>query len=351
MFQLFGKKYLGVDIGTSAIRVVEISSGRKLENYGEISFKDFDKPFIAAENNALILSEDNIARALLALLSEAQIKSREAYFSLADFATFFTTFSMPILKPKEMEQAVKYEAKKYIPIPLDNVFLDWQIIGELKDPKAPQLGQYKILAIAITKEIVDQYQRVAAKAGIKLIGFEPEVFPLARALMKGDKSVSCVIDVGTKSTTVSIIEGGIIKDSHSLSFSSGAINAKAAKDLSLDVAQIEALKEEQGIAESSRIFQSAKPLLNVFAGETGRLFKDYQRVNGKQVQKILLAGGLSQMPGFKDFIVKNFPMEGGVEFANAFVGLGYPKSLEENLRKLSPQFAIAVGLALKAAES
>lgn len=351
MFQLFGKKYLGVDIGTSAIRVVEISSSKKLENYGEISFKDFGRPFIASENNALILGEDDIARALTALLNEAQIKSREAYFSLADFATFFTTFSMPMLKPKEMEQAVKYEAKKYIPIPLDNVFLDWQIIEEIKDPKAPQLGQYKILAIAITREIVDQYQRVAAKAGIKLIGFEPEVFPLARAILRGDKSVACLMDVGTKSTTVSIVENGLIKDSHSLSFSASTFNAKACKDLNLDVSQVEALKEEQGVADNSRLLQSTQPLLNVFAGEASRLLKDYQRTSGKGVQRVLLAGGMSQMPGFKDFITKNFQTELGVDYAYAFNGVKYPKSLEEVLKKLSPQFSIAVGLAMKAAES
>jgi Tfp pilus assembly PilM family ATPase len=206
------------------------------------------------------------------------------------------------------------------------------------------------LAIAITREIVDQYQRVAAKAGLKLIGFEPEVFPLARAILRGDKTVACLMDVGTKSTTVSIVENGLIKDSHSLSFSASSFNAKASKDLNLEVSQIEALKEEQGVAENSRLLQSTQPLLNIFASEVIRLTKDYQRLTGKSVQKMLLSGGMSQMPGFKEFAIKNFPAELGVDYAYAFSGVKYPKSLEDILKKLSPQFSIAVGLAMKAAE-
>lgn len=347
MFQFFSKKNLGVDIGTSAIRVVEVSKNKRLENYGEISFADFEKPFIYSEKNTLVLAEDNIAQALTALLSESQIKTKDAYFSLADFASFFTTFLMPAMKESELENAVQFEAKKYIPIPIEDVILDWQVIEELPDPKNPTSSLYKILAIAIAKDIVDQYQRIANKCGLNVLGFEAEVFSLARALLKNETMVTCLIDVGIKSTTVSIVEQGVVKDSHSLNFSGTILTQKAVNDLGIDAKQAEIMKMDKGLLAGSPLVASFTPINNILFNEISRLFHEYQKNSGKYVDRIVLSGGTALMPGFLQLIGSQFRLPQGVVIADAFSGLNCPPELENNLRRLSPQFAIATGLALK----
>lgn len=340
MFQFFSKNYLGVDIGTSSIRFVEVTKNKRLENYGEISFADFDKPFIYAQKSQLVLAEDNVAQALSALLAESKVRTKEVFFSLADFASFFTTFEIPAMKNDQLSSAIQFEAKKYIPIDIDNVILDWQVIEKGQE-------RYKVLVIAITKDIVEQYKRIALKCGLQVQGLEAEVFSLSRALLKNKKTTACLIDLGIKSSTVSIVENGVIKDSHSLNFSGAGLTSKAMTDLHMSVNDIEKLKIEKGLKEGSELIQPMMPMVNTLFSEVSRLIKYYQQRTGRNIEKIILAGGMSLMPGFIDLVRRQFNVVNGIDLADAFSSLTYPEDLEDNLKKLSPQFAIAVGLALK----
>jgi type IV pilus assembly protein PilM len=130
--KLFPQKFLGIDIGTSAIKIVELSSfgGKiKLENYGEMAAQAlYRKPFRTFERNTLLLSARDISRAIKEILEETKIETKKSVFSLPDFATLFTTFELPPMTSEEIPQAVNAEARRHIPIPLGEVALDWQLI-------------------------------------------------------------------------------------------------------------------------------------------------------------------------------------------------------------------------------
>ena len=143
---------LGVDIGSKAIRIVEITKEndrKELTNYGELkldnvsadTFKYFNKQTFQP-------SVENVSRGIKAILEEAKIESKEAVFSLPDFSTFFTSFSLPPMKQEELDGAVHFEAKKHIPLPFDDIVIDWQLIGEKANETE---GENKILAMAISK--------------------------------------------------------------------------------------------------------------------------------------------------------------------------------------------------------
>ena len=131
-FSLSSENFLGVDIGTSAVKIVEISrmgNRKKLENYGEMqsSFL-YEKPFRTFEKSTLTVTSNDVVRAILAILKEANMKAAKACFSIPDFSTFFTTFQLPSMTEAEVPSAVQYEARQYIPLPLSEVTLDWQIV-------------------------------------------------------------------------------------------------------------------------------------------------------------------------------------------------------------------------------
>jgi len=133
-FLSFGpKSFIGIDIGTSAIRVVELSRKKKrlyLSNYGEVQSSVFKKrPFRIFYKNSVSLSNDQIAKAIRSILEETDIGTKEVSFAIPDFASFFTSFEIPVMDESEIPQAVQYEVRPYVPIPISEVTLDWMIIA------------------------------------------------------------------------------------------------------------------------------------------------------------------------------------------------------------------------------
>jgi len=116
----------------------------------------YDKPFRTFERNTLVLSKQDIARVLKAILQEAKIQTKDALFSLPDFSSFFTHFELPPMTKEELPEAVAFEARRHVPLPLSEVTFDWQLLEGTFEQKTP----LKILMVAVPKEIVNQYQEM-----------------------------------------------------------------------------------------------------------------------------------------------------------------------------------------------
>ncbi|MCH8048753.1 pilus assembly protein PilM [Patescibacteria group bacterium] len=201
-FKFIPKSFLGVDIGTSSIKVVELSrwgTKKSLKNYGEIRSEVlYDKPFRTAEKSSLLLSSKDIARALLGILEEAKIETKDAVFSIPDFSSFFTHFELPPMTKEELPEAVRYEARKHIPLPFSEVTFDWQILNKKRFglPKEP----VRILMVAVPNELINQYQEIALLAKLRLSTLEAEVFGLIRSSLKNEEESVVMLDMGAQTT-------------------------------------------------------------------------------------------------------------------------------------------------------
>ncbi|MCU0652910.1 MAG: pilus assembly protein PilM, partial [Candidatus Pacebacteria bacterium] len=135
--KLFTKKFLGIDIGTSAIRIAEVEKvGAKLSlaNYGHIDLDQIESDSAKLASRAVaVFSADDIAEMIQAILMRAKIKTRQCAFSIPDFSTFFTSFYLPTMTKKELEKAVMFEARQHIPLPIESVTIDWQLVGDAAD--------------------------------------------------------------------------------------------------------------------------------------------------------------------------------------------------------------------------
>lgn len=353
--QKIPKGFLGIDIGTSSIRVVELTKKgqtKKLENYGEIRLSAIQKStFRTIEENSFLLSNQQVAEAIAAVLKEAGMQSKEANFSIPDFASFFTNFELPQMTQKELEQAVKYEARSYVPLPLSEVTLDWMVIVEegLSKAKAP----VKVLVVAIPNEIIRQYQEIATKAGLKMKALEAEAFALTRSSLKDQKKVVAIIDVGARSTTVNIIENGILKMSHSFNVSGNELTEILSRSLKINYEKAEELKKNVGImaieGPEKNIREIMLPLLDSVISEVKKIFQSFFQQESKEVEKIILAGSTVLMPGLKDYFSEELNNK-ELQIINPFSGVSYLSFLEETLKEMGPTYAIAVGLALKGLE-
>ena len=245
----FPKRFLGIDIGTSAIKIVELSRWGeriKLENYGEILARFlYQKPFRTFEKSTLLLSSNDIAKAIKAVMVEAQIKARQCIFSIPDFSSFFTNFELPPMTKEELPQAVTFEARRHIPLPLGEVTLDWEVLkGKINQKKT----KLKILLVAVPNEVINQYREIATLSELGLFALEAEVFGLVRSLIPEDeKRVISLIDIGDRSTTCSIIEKRVLIKSHSFDMGGNQLTEQIAKSLSIDYKMAADLKTKYGL--------------------------------------------------------------------------------------------------------
>lgn len=351
------KKFLGIDIGTSSIKIVEMrrqGKGRGLENYGEIKNSSFKKKrFRAFQKNNLLLSNREVAKAIQAVCKEAGIQTKEVSFSIPDFCSFFTGFNLPVMGKDEIPQAVRYEVRPYIPLPLSDVTLDWLIIkGEVS--KTP----LKILVAAVPNDVINQYQEIAHLADLKLRVLESEVFALVRALAKKnekEKEITGLIDIGARSTTCSILEQGILKTSYSFNIAGNELTGVIAKSLNIDYNKAEEMKRKYGLLFKNEIGESQRnireillPLIDSILEEIRKVFRDFYRNEGKEVKKIILAGGLVSMPGLKEYFSAELKKE--LDVADPFFNIACPAILTNTLKEIGPSYAIGVGLALKGLE-
>jgi type IV pilus assembly protein PilM len=350
-FSFKKKVFLGIDIGTSAIRVVEASKKNKtfqLKNYGEVQNTVFKKrPFRIFYKNAISLSNKEISEAIKSILKETNIVTKQVSFAIPDFASFFTTFEIPTMDENEIPQAIQYEVRPYVPIPIHEVTLDWAIIG----------GQIsstplKVLVVAIPNDTIAQYQEIAQMAELELKSLESEVFSLARAARsysegKADaKKVLGLLDIGARSTTCSVLDAGVLKSSHSFQVGGNELTEIVAKGLNIEYNRGEELKIEKGLISgvNQQIRKILIPLVDSIIQESKEAFRVFFRKEGKRVEKVLIAGGVASMPGLKEYFAAG--LEKPVVILNPFLNLTYPKILGSTLKKMGPSYSIAVGLAL-----
>jgi len=335
-FKTISGRFLGIDIGTYSIKIVELSQigkRKKLENYGEMSAVAlYEKPFRTFDKSTLTISSAEVGKAIRAIIQEAKIKNRKAYFSIPDFSSFFTTLTLPAMTQEELPRAVRYQARQHIPLPLSEVTLDWQVIKG-----------GKVLLVAVPNEVVYQYQKIARDSQLELMAMEAEVFSLTRALVGQEKSPLILLDIGARSTTISIIDQGILRSSHSFDTAGGDFTDAFSKGMNIDYKEAEELKKKEGLlSEDGR--KSFVPIVDMLLEETRKIAQDYFLREQRNIKKVIISGGSAQLPGLKDHFAEGLAKT--VEIANPFDSLYYPPALEAILKQMGPSYAIAVGTAL-----
>ncbi|MDD3046380.1 MAG: pilus assembly protein PilM [Candidatus Pacebacteria bacterium] len=338
---------LGIDIGSKGIKIVELLKEKDrvvLQNYGGLKVCNVKKDsFYYFDKRTLLPSLRNVSSAIKAILEEAKIKTKEAVFSLPDFATFFTTFTLPPMTKSELAEAVNFEAKKHIPIPLNEVVLDWELIGGTVNEKE---GENKILIMAISKALISGYKKIAENCGLTLLSLEAEVMGLKRAVIAKTEGNICLVETGSQSTTISIISNGYLIMSVSFDVAGKDCTYSIAEALSIDLGEAEKIKMNSGLKNrDKKVVDAISPIIAIILDKVKNVISDFELKNGK-VTKIVLSGGLSNMAGLLDYFRNNFK-DLEVKNSNAFENIFYPPELKEMLPEIESTFSIALGEALK----
>ena len=334
---LFGQKnsMLGVDIGTSSIKIVQLDRNEnpKLETYGMV---DIPEPISSQTTDAMVHSMANL---LKNLIERAHVTTKDCIMSLPNSAVFTSVIDMPKMGDKEMESAMQFEAKKYVPLPFSEVTLSWTIISENDDG-----ASNKVLLIAVPKQIRDIYIKLFELAGLNLEIIEIEALALIRALVVDRTKNDVIIDIGAKVTGLNFVRHGTLQLTRNLSIGGDTITDRIAQALNLSAPRAEQFKRDFGLHGTDFLPEAVKPVLSTIKTEVNHIIGIYKAHN-VTTDRIVVVGGGSQLPGIAEY----FTDELGVQtvLGDSLTRLSYPEEVRPIITRYSLHLAIAIGLAIR----
>ncbi len=365
---LFGKKnqsVIGVDIGSSSIKVVQLrkkGSQALLETYGELSLGPYAGVSVGQATN---LTQDKIIQALHDLLveKEVNITTNLAGIAIPYSSSLMTVIEMPIVSQKELVSMIPIEARKYIPVPISEVSLDWSVIPKDKLDPLPEdasvsipgvpvqrkIPMQDILLVAIHNDMLSRYGDIAAKNNLSTSFFEIEIFSSMRSVLDQTIAPMMIFDMGAATTKLFIVERGILRMSHTINRGSQNITSAISKSFGIEMDKAEVMKRQFGLIDTTpdgvSVANIIRLTLDFLFTEANRVILTYEKKYNKNIHKVLLVGGGSSLKGLEPLAQKSFQTE--VQGGDPFSKVITPAFLDEVLKQTGPQFAVALGLALR----
>jgi type IV pilus assembly protein PilM len=353
-FKAKNTSVIGIDIGSSSIKVVQLKKkGNKavLETYGELALGPYGGVSIGQATN---LDTDKIAEALNNLLAEKEvgITTRNCGISIPFKTSLLSVIKMPQVSEKELAPMISIEARKYIPVSISDVVIDWSIIPK-KDDDFITKGDNKIktidvLLVAIHNNIINQYKEIATKANLNVSFYEIEIFSTIRAILEGINAPVMIFDMGASTTKLYIIERGIVQSSHTVNHGSQEITANIARILGISIEDAEVMKRSVGLGitpDGVNLTEAISVIADEIFAESNRFLFEFQKKRNLNVKSVFLTGGGSALIGFRELAAQNFRVE--VLSGDPFGKVETPAFLENILKATGPEFTVAVGLALR----
>lgn len=349
---------VGIDIGTSAIKIVQIKKkGGKavLETYGSIALGPYADMEIGKVTN---LEIEKTILALKEVLKQSGVTTTSSALSIPSQSSLIFLIELPAtVRESDLKDIIPTEARKYIPVPIDEVSLDYFILPrkqasfeESNNPDLPERDAEKIevLVVAIQNETISKYQTIVKQCDFAADFFELEIFSAVRANFEHELSPVLMIDFGAYKTKLSIVEFGSVKSFHTINRGGADITESISKSLSIPFTKAEEMKKEFGLLDNP-VEKALPEIIKIHTdyvfSETNSVLLNYEKKYNKTISKIILTGGGALLKGFKESAVSTFPVE--VVTGNPFAKVGAPAFLEKVLVSTGPEFAIALGLALR----
>jgi type IV pilus assembly protein PilM len=358
----------GLDISDLSLKVAKLKKKGKF--FSLVSFTETDiKPGVVS--NGEIKDGPSLSKIIKEAIGDIRgekFKTKYAVVSLPEEKSFLQIIQMPRMKEEEIEKAIVFEAENYIPMPVDQVYLDYQII-----PSSSGCDDHTdVLLAAIPQKTVDSYLLCLKDAGIKPLVFEIESQAISRCLVKNETSQPAIllIDLGATRTSFIVFSENSLRFTTSISVSSHNFTEAISRNLKISVEESEKLKRKYGLEEKIKfkigaggemvkergeIFESLIPGLTDLAEQIKKYLDYYQAHNfhdhvkgcNKKIEKIMLSGGGANLKGLVNFL--SIELKLPVELANPWINI-----LPEKLKEVpdlpferSLGFTTALGLAIR----
>ena len=342
--------YMGIDIGSTGIKIVELKKENnkiKLVNYG---FSESEKSEIIDWQNNPRLA----AKVIKKVIHESGIVAQSAISALPTFSVFSSILNLSDVSKKDISSAVHWEAKKVIPLPLEDMILDWKEINasNKKDDQKKKSNDIKVLLTGAPRVLVKKYIEIFKLAKINLLSLETETFSLIRSLLGNDKSTIMLVEVGASTTDVSVVDYVIPILNRSIDIGGEKITETISKKLNISLDKSEQFKYDLGVSAINVlkgdapkvIIDAISPIVN----EIKYVINHFHSKSNKKIEKIVLSGGSALLPNLVEYFTKILDIK--VIIGDPWSRISYPEELKPLLQEIGPRVAVAIGLAIRELE-
>jgi type IV pilus assembly protein PilM len=344
------KPVFGLDIGHGSIKVMQLEAlapgtvtnkkhKPKVIGYG---FTTFDK---SAQEEGVVVKPEIIAEAAYNLFSnglQGDITTRRAALAIPAYRTFTRSLQVPKLQGSELQEAVELEAEQYISMPLEELYLDYEVVRQTEE-------ETELFVVAVPRKIVDSYISLAQILGLEPVLIEPTLSSSGRLFSIEDNGSdpAFLIDFGSLSSDISIYDKHTIVTGTAQGGGASFTNA-IVQDLKVTPEEAGLIKTRYGLSSSKRqleIIAALNPVLGQITKEVRRMLRYYEERYGtdRPINQIITLGGGANMPGLSDYLTDTLRM--AVRHADPWYYLDY-KHLEPPTDADRPMYATVTGLSL-----
>lgn len=335
------KPIIGLDISQTGIKVMAVDPKKWLVlGYGSADL-DPIKVQKSLEGRSSYLSEN--IQSLLSTKVIGELPSNHAVLGVPTARSFSRTFSIPAKAESNLADAIEVEVDQYIPVPMNSLYVDYDIIERGKD-------NLTVIMSAVPRVLVDNCLSAAKAANLRPIMVEPGINAVARIIETAEEGhlPTMLVDIGPASTDIAVFDGGAIRVSGGVGIGGNTFTLEIAKKLDIALENAHQLKVLNGLSAGPRqakITGALQPSLQRITTEIRKVVRYYnERLNGDfKVEQLLVVGGGSNVPGIGDYFTNELVMPARV--ASPWQKLDFGKLPQPN-KQFRPRYITAAGLAI-----
>src|SRR3989344_9162682 len=329
--------FVGLDIGTSTIKGVQI------KDHTLISYHQTPAPGVSMVSES---PEDlkKLSEALGKFFNEGRFKTTDVVASVPESQVFARVIALPQMGEAEIASSVQNEAQQYVPMPLDQVAFDFEILG----PSELEAGKVDVLLVAVPKALTSKYIQITRAAGVNLLSLETETIAISRSVVGKTTDAVMVASIGASTTDIAVFSGGAIRFTRSIATGGQALERALAQSFNLAPGQAAEYIRTYGLEEKleGKVMSAIKPVFDIIRDEIKRTQAFFSSRSKRPLQRLVLVGGTANLPGVLVYLAQALGMEEAR--ANQWEAISIPGNFpREQLEEIAPSFAVAAGLALK----
>lgn len=341
------KNLIGLDVGSYSIKEVVLSHDSKppkLLSLGQIATP---QPGFLSDNE---LDLEALANAIKSLTLSLKAPTKDVVVSIPESRVFTRViYDFPYLSDDELSQAIRYASEEFVPMPIQDVNLNYQIIS-----RSEQKGlnsRTVVFVVASPKSVIDKYLRVLNMADLKPVAIETEMIASSRSLVASNpfSPTTLITHLGAMTTDFAIINEGLILLTRSIATGGVALTRAIAQAFNFEFTQAEEYKKVYGLLEDQlegKVVQIIRPIINVLLAEAKKVIQAYEAQNPQSpVKRVVLTGGGAKLPGLVIHFATSLGLE--IQEADPWTAVGKDSKLAAKLSQEAVTYSLAVGLSLR----
>ena len=359
MFGLFSGKNrsLGIDFGTTGVKIVELKKEDNVPVLSNYAFS-YDSSSLLQMSGLEIL-DGQTGKILHDVIKRGSFETKRAVVGIPSFLALISFIELPEMPTSEIEKAIRFEAAKFIPTPIEEVSLGWEAVGSYQErpvegsqPIRP--GQkMQIMVVTVPNSAIEKLSSVVDGSRLNMVAMEVENFATVRCLVGNDKGTFMVVNIGAKATDFTIVSDGVIRVTRSIDIGGVEISRAIASGLGVDLQRADRIKRSNQVNlldPKDRLSSLVNPVVGVIADEIRRLWELYHKKNPlKKIEKMIFTGGTSKIATLVEYFSKQLSLE--CQKGNSLARIGVKKEHQEIVQQVAPELTVAIGLALRGLET